>query len=88
MIILQDYDWPGNVRELENIVERAVILTSDLIIQQSHLPKFLLGTTMPASVPVKAARCKIKFHRSNLISSGKVWKKMIGMFHTPPENWD
>lgn len=25
---LQDYNWPGNVRELENIVERAMILSS------------------------------------------------------------
>src|SRR6187431_2809432 len=26
--ILTDYDWPGNVRELENVIERAVVLTS------------------------------------------------------------
>jgi len=25
---LSDYDWPGNVRELENIMERAIILSS------------------------------------------------------------
>jgi len=25
---LRDYDWPGNVRELQNVIERAVILTS------------------------------------------------------------
>lgn len=25
---LQDYGWPGNVRELENVIERAMILTS------------------------------------------------------------
>ncbi len=28
MEMLQAYTWPGNVRELENIIERAVILTS------------------------------------------------------------
>ncbi len=28
MQILQSYHWPGNVRELENIIERAVILSS------------------------------------------------------------
>jgi DNA-binding NtrC family response regulator len=26
---LSSYDWPGNVRELENAVERALILSSD-----------------------------------------------------------
>ena len=26
--LLEDYHWPGNVRELENVIERAVVLTS------------------------------------------------------------
>ena len=26
--LLMDYEWPGNVRELENVVERAVVLSS------------------------------------------------------------
>ena len=25
---LRSYDWPGNVRELQNVIERAIILTS------------------------------------------------------------
>ncbi|MDY6842835.1 MAG: helix-turn-helix domain-containing protein, partial [Thermodesulfobacteriota bacterium] len=29
---LLHYDWPGNVRELENVIERAVILTKEKII--------------------------------------------------------
>jgi DNA-binding NtrC family response regulator len=29
---LQAYPWPGNVRELENIIERAVILASDSVL--------------------------------------------------------
>ena len=28
MKLLMDYDWPGNVRELENVVERAVVLST------------------------------------------------------------
>jgi DNA-binding NtrC family response regulator len=30
-IKMQGYDWPGNIRELENTIERAVILSHDLI---------------------------------------------------------
>ena len=30
MYALNSYEWPGNVRELENILERAVILSTDI----------------------------------------------------------
>jgi len=28
LALLMEYDWPGNVRELENVIERAVVLSS------------------------------------------------------------
>ncbi len=37
--VLMNYKWPGNVRELENIIERAVILTSERIIDIRDLPE-------------------------------------------------
>ncbi len=36
--ILKGYVFPGNVRELENIMERAVALSTDGIIEPRHLP--------------------------------------------------
>ncbi len=33
---LQDYAWPGNVRELENMIERALILSGDGSLDESH----------------------------------------------------
>ncbi|MCB0261565.1 MAG: sigma-54-dependent Fis family transcriptional regulator [Calditrichaeota bacterium] len=39
---LQDYEWPGNVRELENVIERAVVLSSDNHITMDSLPANLL----------------------------------------------
>ena len=41
MNLLMNHDWPGNVRELENVVHRAVILTSDESIRQAHLVNIL-----------------------------------------------
>ena len=42
LAILMDYDWPGNVRELENLIERAVTLTSNEYIQPDELPLSLI----------------------------------------------
>lgn len=41
MDILMKYRWPGNVRELENIIERAVVLTRDVVISPSDLPEVI-----------------------------------------------
>ncbi len=35
---LNHYNWPGNVRELENIIERAVVLDQDNLIDVDDLP--------------------------------------------------
>jgi DNA-binding NtrC family response regulator len=40
---LMSYSWPGNVRELENVVERAVVLSSGTEITLDLLPDNLLG---------------------------------------------
>lgn len=40
--ILKSYDWPGNIREMENIIERAVILDTDGVIENDDLPKLLV----------------------------------------------
>jgi transcriptional regulator with PAS, ATPase and Fis domain len=37
--LLVDYEWPGNVRELENVVERAVVLSSQELLDVDLLPE-------------------------------------------------
>jgi DNA-binding NtrC family response regulator len=41
MKLLMDYDWPGNVRELENVVERAVVLSTQERLDVDLLPESL-----------------------------------------------
>ncbi|KAA0224299.1 sigma-54 dependent transcriptional regulator [bacterium] len=36
---LRAYRWSGNVRELENVIERAVLLTKNHLIELTHLPE-------------------------------------------------
>ena len=39
MKLLMDYEWPGNVRELENVVERAVVLSTQEAMDADLLPE-------------------------------------------------
>ncbi len=55
MQLLLDYHWPGNVRELENVIERAVVLSSGEVLDVDLLPpavrqpptSFLQPTALP-----------------------------------------
>jgi DNA-binding NtrC family response regulator len=43
--LLMTYAWPGNVRELENVIERAVVLSTEADIGQDLLPDQIVGRT-------------------------------------------
>jgi DNA-binding NtrC family response regulator len=45
MKLLVDYQWPGNVRELENVVERAVVLSTQELMDADLLPAAILEKT-------------------------------------------
>jgi DNA-binding NtrC family response regulator len=47
---LMDYGWPGNVRELENVMERAVVLSSGPVVGVDLLPETILGHGSPARI--------------------------------------
>jgi formate hydrogenlyase transcriptional activator len=74
---LRSYDWPGNVRELQNVIERAIILTSGSELQ---LERAMAGfTTSPmsaakATAPAAADNIRVlttreleEFERSNIL---------------------
>lgn len=53
METLLNHDYPGNIRELENILEHALIICQDNIIEHKHLPLSLRNSppALPGSVP-------------------------------------
>ena len=39
MAEVESYNWPGNVRELENVIERAVVLSRNQVVDKTLLPR-------------------------------------------------
>jgi Nif-specific regulatory protein len=50
--LLTSYSWPGNVRELENCIERAVILSTDMVIHSYNLPPSLQSAVSTNTEPI------------------------------------
>ncbi len=46
--VLERHAFPGNVRELENVIERAVALSREPVIQMESLPPALLNPASPS----------------------------------------
>ena len=93
--VLMDYDWPGNVSELENVIERAVVLTSQPRIDASlipenvrsapmfHIPRFIVP---PEGISFKDVITNVekRLIESTLEASGGVQKRAAELLHIKP----
>jgi len=93
--MLMDYDWPGNVRELENVIERAVVLSTrpridvDLIpdhirsAPQFHIPKFAVP---PEGISFKDVITNVekRLIESTLEAAGGVQKRAAELLKIKP----
>jgi DNA-binding NtrC family response regulator len=93
--LMMDYDWPGNVRELENVMERAVVLSSgskigaDLIpehVRSSpsfHIPRFVVP---PEGISFKDVITDVekRLIESTLEAAGGVQKKAAELLRIKP----
>lgn len=68
MRVLEAYDWPGNVRELENVLERAVALSSHEVLRRGDLPHHLRGGGRddPAATVLPADGLDLEAHLESL----------------------
>jgi len=93
--LLMAYDWPGNVRELENVIERAVVLSTgphigpDLIPEQVRtkpvfqMPQFVLP---PEGLSFKDVITDFekRLIEATLESAGGVQKRAAELLHIKP----
>ncbi len=59
--LLVDYEWPGNVRELENVVERAVVLSSQELLEVELLPESVRTRELVGGVRLQLAELCRRF---------------------------
>src|SRR5213078_3501681 len=92
---LMGYDWPGNVRELENVIERAVVLSTgrsvgpDLIPDHIgrpsmfQLPRFVVP---PEGISFKDVITDVekRLIESTLEAAGGVQKRAAELLHIKP----
>jgi two-component system, NtrC family, response regulator PilR len=93
--LMMDYDWPGNVRELENVMERAVVLSSghrigpDLIPEHVrsapvfHIPRFVVP---PEGISFKDVITNVekRLIESTLEAAGGVQKRAAELLKIKP----
>jgi Nif-specific regulatory protein len=65
--LLTSYSWPGNVRELENCIERAVILSTDMVIHSYNLPPSLQSAVSTNTAPTTTLEAALSRMEKELI---------------------
>ncbi len=71
MRVLESYDWPGNVRELENVLERALALSSGEVLRRDDLPRHLLlgGRDEPGAATLPPEGMDLEAHLEGVRAS-------------------
>lgn len=60
------YPWPGNARELDNVVQRALVLQTQGVIEAEHL-QLSLTASMAPEISVEAKSKNLQLHEFELI---------------------
>jgi DNA-binding NtrC family response regulator len=92
---LMEYDWPGNVRELENVIERAVVLSTGTRIGADRIPEHVRKSprfqvphiVMPAegvSLKEVTAAYERQWIESALEAAGGVQKRAAELLRIKP----
>jgi DNA-binding NtrC family response regulator len=69
---LATYGWPGNIRELQNVIERAVVLSTDSVIRTDDLPGIVETEASPSPLK-KISLSKIEEEHITAILKSEQW---------------
>jgi DNA-binding NtrC family response regulator len=69
LMLMQSYDWPGNVRELQNIVERAVVLCREAVVERSLIESWLMPSVSGGRAVHAPAETSISVQSSAIVES-------------------
>jgi formate hydrogenlyase transcriptional activator len=75
MVPLWHYDWPGNIRELQNVVERAVIMSSG---PDLHLPVCALRPTAIGQTGKPVTRTLADAERDHILETLQLTGGVVG----------
>lgn len=74
MDVLVSHDWPGNIRELQNVIERAVIVTTGQVLNL-HTTEFIAerasGKTIRTLADAERAHILTALHETNWVVGGR-----------------
>jgi len=73
MDVLKRHDWPGNVRELQNVIERAVIMTTGPVLNQRAtdlITQDIRSTRVRTLVDTERAHIIAVLHKTNWVIGG------------------
>jgi DNA-binding NtrC family response regulator len=76
LALLMAHDWPGNVRELKNVLEEAIVLTRNTLIQTENLLPKLRDRSLDWGEPSEALSEVEKTHIVNVLESCQ-WNKYL-----------
>ncbi len=77
MDLLINYSWPGNVRELENVVQRAVILSKERVIQEWNLPPDIRRQSKEAFFDIEKLEADLPLNEKVEMLVAEVEKSLI-----------
>jgi two-component system, NtrC family, nitrogen regulation response regulator GlnG len=80
--ILLSYHWGGNIRELENVIKRAMVLTTSSVILPPHLPESIRGAAKEeddADILRRVVERKARALLSNVqaVGSGEIYHLIL-----------